>query len=48
MLNSKVVFLRETYSFDRIDDLCNFLRSWYSVHQDRRVDMIIMLKELKR
>lgn len=48
MLDSKVVFLRETYSFDRIDDLCNFLRSWYSVHQNRKVNMVVMLKDFMK
>lgn len=47
-LDSKVVFLRETYNFDRIDDLCSFLRQWYAVHQNRHVQMIIMLKEFNK
>lgn len=47
MLDAKVTFLRETYSFDQVDDLVNFLRSWYATHSNRHVKMIIMLNQFK-
>lgn len=47
MLDSKVTFLRETYTFDKVEDLIQFLRSWYVTHQNRHVKMLIMLNNFK-
>lgn len=47
MLDAKVTFLRETYSFDQVDDLVSFLRSWYATHQNRHVKMLILLNDFK-
>lgn len=43
MLDAKVTFLRETYTFDDINELVQFLRSWYATHSQRHVKVLIML-----
>lgn len=48
MLDAKCTFLRETYTFDNVDDLVQFLRTWYAAHQNRHVKMLIMLNDFKK
>lgn len=48
MLDAKVTFLRETYTFDNVDELVQFLRSWYATHSNRHVKMLIMLNNFMK
>lgn len=47
-LDAKVTFLRETYSFDDVNDLVSFLRSWYATHSNRHVKMLVVLNDFKK